>query len=77
MLKKFTEIASAWITAANPSNEEKRIAEIRAAICNSCEHRKENTTIIDFYYCDLCGCPLNKKIFAQDKTSCPENKWTE
>ena len=47
----------------------------KPSICNGCEHRKQNTTLIDFYYCDLCGCPLNKKIFAQDKNSCPKSKW--
>jgi hypothetical protein len=75
MIKKFKEIANAWITAANPTPEEKFIAAHRASICNGCEHRKQNTTLIDFYYCDLCGCPLNKKIFAQDKNSCPKSKW--
>ena len=75
MIKKFKEIAQAWITAANPTAEEKFTAAYRASICNGCKHRKQNTTLIDFYYCDLCGCPLNKKIFAQDKTSCPEGKW--
>jgi hypothetical protein len=77
MLKKFKEIANAWITAANPSPEALEKAEHRAEICNGCEHRKQNTTLIDFYYCNLCGCPLNKKIFAEDKESCPENKWVK
>ena len=77
MIKKFTEIARAWITAINPSPEEAKIAESRLSICNSCEHRKKNTDIIGFYYCGICKCPLEKKIFAQDKTSCPENKWVK
>lgn len=75
MFKKFKEIATAWVTAANPSSEDLKKAKHRIEICNSCENRKQNTTLIDFYYCGLCGCPLDKKIFAPDKNSCPENKW--
>lgn len=75
MFKKFKEIATAWVVAADPSPEQKATAEYRISVCNSCEHRKQNTTLVDFYYCGLCGCPLNKKIFAQEKDSCPESKW--
>lgn len=77
MINKFKEIALAWIAAANPTEEQKAIAEYRASICNVCEHRKQNTTLVDFYYCGICRCPLNKKIFAQTKDSCPENKWKQ
>jgi len=75
MLKKFKTIAKAWIAAANPTPEEKATAEYRASVCNSCEYRKKNTTLVDFYYCSLCGCPLDKKIFALDKEECPKQKW--
>jgi hypothetical protein len=75
MFKKFKEIATAWIVAANPTPEQKSIAESRITICNACEHRRQNTALVDFHYCGLCGCPLSKKIFAPDKTSCPKNKW--
>jgi hypothetical protein len=75
MFKKFKEIATAWVAAADPTPEQKIIAEYRASVCNTCEYRKQNTALVDFYYCKLCGCPLNKKIFAPDKTSCPKNKW--
>ena len=78
MFKKFKEISSAWITATNPTPEEKKLAENRAAICNGCEFRKKNTAVIDFYYCGLCGCPLDKKIFSPinlEKNPCPESKW--
>lgn len=75
MIKKFKEIAQAWIIAANPTPEQKFTAAYRASICNGCEYRKKNETLIDFYYCSKCGCPLEKKIFAPDKSSCPENKW--
>ena len=41
---------------------------------------KKNTEIIDFYYCSLCGCPLNKKIFSPldpETNPCPKNKWEQ
>ena len=75
MFKKFKEIATAWIAASNPTPQQKATAEYRISVCNACEHRKQNSDIIDFHYCGLCGCPLSKKIFASDKISCPENKW--
>ncbi len=78
MFKKFKTIASAWIEAENPSPESKALAERRAAVCNGCEFRKKNTTLIDFYYCGLCGCPLSKKIFSPvdpETNPCPEKKW--
>ena len=78
MFKKFKEIAAAWIEAANPTDESKKLAERRAAVCNGCEFRKKNTTLVDFYYCSLCGCPLNKKIFSPvnpEENPCPKNKW--
>ena len=77
MFKKFKEIASAWIEAANPSVESQAIAEHRASVCNGCEFRKKNTTVVDFYYCGLCGCPLNKKIFSATYNACGLKKWGE
>jgi len=81
MFKKFKEIASAWIEASNPTPESQALAEKRIATCNGCSFRKKNTTVVDFYYCGACGCPLNKKIFSTptgikfDKNLCPKQKW--
>jgi hypothetical protein len=72
ILEKFKEIAKAWIAAANPTPEQKEKAESRIAICNVCEHRRKN---IAGFHCGLCGCPLKKKVFAENKSSCPKNKW--
>ena len=36
--------------------------------------------IIEFYYCGICLCPLNKKIFSlknPEQNPCPANKWKE
>ena len=74
---KLVEIAKSWIIAANPSEEEKEIAEKRIAICNECEFSRYNNAL-DFHYCGECGCPLKKKIFSPSpgKLACPKAKWT-
>lgn len=74
---KLVEIAKAWITAANPTAEQKAIAEKRIAICNECEFSRYNKAL-DFHYCGECGCPLSKKIFSAGpgKDACPKQKWT-
>jgi len=76
-LLKLVEIAKAWITAANPSDEDKEKAEKRIAICNKCEYSRHNEAI-DFHYCGECGCPLKKKIFSPlpGNEACPKKFWT-
>jgi hypothetical protein len=73
---KIVEIAKAWIIAANPSPEQKEIAEYRAEICDECPHKK-HIQAANMYICGLCGCPLNKKIFSPSpgQESCPDKRW--
>ena len=73
---KLVEIAKAWIAAANPTPEQKQIAEYRIGVCNSCAF-KGYEKITDSYYCIDCGCPLNKKIFSPKpgKEACPKSYW--
>ena len=75
-MNKLVEIGKAWITAANPSPEQKLIAEHRLAVCDGCEH-KTHQDIMNFWYCNACGCPLNKKVFSPMKDSCPKQKWEQ
>jgi hypothetical protein len=78
MLNKIKIIIQAWITAANHTPEEKKLADSRMAVCNTCEFRVKYF-INAFSVCGKCGCPLSKKVFtdprlpAEDK--CPEQKW--
>lgn len=85
MIAKIREIVTAWATAINPTEEEKRIAEIRLEICNGlredangemfrCEHLGE---ALGSQYCKVCTCPLNGKIFTPHNLGgCPRNKWS-
>lgn len=73
---KLVEIAKAWIAAANPTSEQKYIAEQRIATCNTCPYKQEQKHL-NIYTCGLCGCPLNKKIFSPlpGEQACPDKRW--
>lgn len=75
MLKKAKEITQAWITAANPNDAEKKLAEERYKICLGCEHYRHKITILSLPTCGKCGCPISKKIFSKGFDACPEHKW--
>lgn len=75
---KIVEIAKAWIAAANPTPEQKAIAEHRISICNTCPNRSYFSQV-DAHVCGLCGCPLNKKIFSPlpGEQACPDKRWKQ
>ena len=74
-MNKLTEIFQAWVAAANPTPEQKLLAESRTATCDSCEH-KTYTKALNIYICGLCGCPLSKKVFTPaGPEGCPGKKW--
>ena len=73
---KLVEIAKAWIAAANPTPEQKEIADYRISVCDGCPNKKYYKHI-DTYVCGLCGCPLDKKIFSPlpCEEACPDKRW--
>lgn len=73
---KIVEIAKAWIAAANPTPEQKAVAEYRIKVCDKCPH-KTYIKEIDIFACGLCGCPLSKKIFSPNpgQKACPDKRW--
>jgi hypothetical protein len=75
-MNKLLEIAQAWIEAADPSEEAKVIAESRVSTCNTCDQNKISE-ILNYHYCNKCGCPIKKKIFSPlpGKEACPLGKW--
>ena len=73
-MNKLKEIAVAWYRAANPTPEQKEIADKRLEICDTCPEAKVNS--VGIHYCGACGCPLNKKIFSPaGPIACPKQKW--
>ena len=74
-MNKLSEIFQAWVAAANPTPEQKLLAEQRTAVCDTCEHRTFSK-VFNVDACGLCGCPLNKKVFSPiGPRACPGNKW--
>lgn len=72
--EKIKEIIGAWAASFNPTDEQKELAEERLATCHGCEHNKLN--MVHIRACDLCGCPIQKKVFSQvGKEACPDNRW--
>lgn len=72
---KAKEIAQAFATKLNPTEEQKMIATIRISTCMGCEFWKEN--IFGIHYCEKCGCATSAKVYSdKGASSCPENKWT-
>jgi hypothetical protein len=74
---KIVTIADAWITAATPTEEQKKLAEARWNICRQCPEFREKRDVIGDPYCNDCGCPLKKKIFTKTYNECPLKKWEE
>lgn len=74
-MNKLGEIFHSWIIAANPTSEQKLIAEQRTAICDTCEYRSFSKTFnVDI--CGICNCHLNKKVFTPvGSNGCPKKKW--
>lgn len=74
----LTEIIDAWITALNPTAEQKSKSIERAMICGACPKLKNTTLLgIKTKKCGACGCPISKKIFSNEFNPCPLKKWEE
>jgi len=68
------EIIDAWIIAHNPTDRQKKLAELRGEFCVDCSAR---TLKLKIPFCDKCGCPISKKIFTNTYNPCPLKKWGE
>jgi hypothetical protein len=77
MLKKISEIAIAWITAANPTPRQKELAEKRYEKCKGCEYFNKRRPVTGDEYCTVCSCPISKKIFSKNFDACPKHYWLE
>jgi hypothetical protein len=71
------EIGRAWIIAANPSDNQKELAQKRYSICIECTHYKKSRPITHDEYCGVCLCPLSKKIYSDNFNECPKGNWLE
>lgn len=73
-MNKVKEILLSYVAKANPTEEQKEVAEKRLEICANCEYWVQSA-IRD--YCDICKCTTSAKVFSPvGADACPEKKWT-
>lgn len=71
-IDKIKEIIKSYATKANPTEEQKSIAEMRLKTCMECD--KWVDAMIS--YCSECGCATSGKVFSpKGIQACPLNKW--
>lgn len=72
------EIVAAYAARIKPTETQKKLAELRAEVCNECENCVEHT-IADKVVsnCSVCGCFIGGKIYTYKEGACPEGKWDE
>lgn len=66
----FKEIINAWIISFNPTEDQKKLAELRGKVCDECPSKVMGI-------CGECGCPIGKKIFTDTYNPCPLFKWND
>jgi hypothetical protein len=85
-MNKFLTIANAWKIAIFHTEEQKKLADERMEVCNTCESLGEVNVsdmtggIVDNYFmCIECRCPMQGKMFtpvnAPEEHKCPKKKW--
>jgi len=73
-MNKIKEIILSYAAAINPTEEQKKVAEVRLATCMTCEQWGESA--LGVAYCKLCGCATKGKVFTPvGLQACPLNKW--
>ncbi len=65
-------IIDAWVISYNPTESQKKNAELRSKVCETCAARKK---IAGIHICKKCGCPVGKKIFSNKYNACPLKLW--
>jgi hypothetical protein len=68
----FASAMIRWAGAGFPTRTKREISKL-LAICQSCEHLKDN-------HCQLCGCPCNENNQLRNKLAlksekCPIGRW--
>lgn len=67
------EIVRSYLTKITASENDKKLADLRLSVCDSCESKHK--TLIGVYVCKICGCALGGKAFTPLKDRCPLGKW--
>ena len=73
-MNKIQEIVQSYARMVNPTEEQKRLAEIRLLSCMTCDQFAENQ--LGIKYCKKCGCATKAKVFSpRGMQACPLDKW--
>lgn len=73
-MNRIKEIIQSYARSIHPTEEQKRVAEIRLKTCTGCEFWAENA--VGIQYCKKCGCATKAKVFSpRGLQACPLNKW--
>jgi rRNA maturation endonuclease Nob1 len=70
-MNKVVEIVKAWGISVHPNKEQYKMAIERILVCEDCEHKVDDIII----RCDICGCPLKRKVYSPVTGACPLHKW--
>jgi len=74
----FKKISKAWYDSYFGSESIKNLSMSRAEICRVCPNRVVGyRKLAPFPKCNLCGCPIGKKVFSNAFNDCPADKWEE
>jgi hypothetical protein len=72
------EIFVAWVTAANPTEEERNLAQARFEVCKGCKYKREVIAKKSWaLLCGKCGCPIQGKVFSKTVNPCEMGYWKE
>lgn len=72
------DILKSWATGINPSKEERNRANERLSVCLSCDFKKELVKNKEWtLYCNVCGCPIQGKVYSSVINPCPKSKWNK
>lgn len=70
------EIVSAWTSRIKPTEDQKKLATLRAEVCNECDDVGEALEgSAGTRYCKNCGCLLEAKVYSYKEGACPKGKW--
>jgi hypothetical protein len=73
-MNKIQEIVQSYASMVNPTEEQKKLAEIRLQTCMACEEFGKN--VAGIHYCKKCGCATKAKVFSpRGMQACPLDKW--
>ena len=70
---RLLAIAEGWYNFMNKKADIEEVADIRRAICEKNICKEYKTTGVMGIHCNICGCPIEKKIRSLKRSGCPSH----